>query len=128
MPEDVAYISSKSGVDNRAGNMVLWFLTLLLKAFFKTKNAASGTPTTRLLQTVVLTPRCLFRLRKELHSVVQSAVDGERQQLETFRNKLADARRLGFHFEQVRSRYVVRWQSYERGEDGRTDRRLFVFI
>ena len=121
-----------SGVDNRAGNcmiwLVLWFLTLLLKTFLKTKNAASGTPTTWLLQTVVLTPRCLFRLRKELHSVVQNAVDGERQRLETFRNKLVDARRRGFHFEQVRSRYVARRQSYERGEDGRTDRRLFVFI
>ena len=35
-------------------------------------------------------------------------MDGKRQQLETFRNKLVDARRRGFHFEQVRSRYVAR--------------------
>ena len=39
-----------------------------------------------------------------------------------FPNKLADARRRDFHFEQLRSRYATRWQSYERGEDGRTDR------
>ena len=69
--------------------------------------------------------------RNPLHSVVQSAVNGKRQRLETFQNKLVDARRRGFHFEQVRSGYVARWQSYERGEDGRTDRpdrRLFSFI
>ena len=46
--------------------------------------------------------------RNPLHSVVQSAVDGKRQRLETFQNKLVDARRRGFHFEQVRSRYVAR--------------------
>ena len=66
--------------------------------------------------------------RNFLHSVVQSAVDGKRQGLETFRKKLVDARRRGFHFEQVRSQYVGIRQSYERGEDGQTDRRLFVFI
>ena len=66
--------------------------------------------------------------RNPLHSVLQSAVDGKRQRLETFQNKLVDARRRGFHFEQVRSGYVARRQSYERGEDGRTDRRLFSFI
>ena len=46
--------------------------------------------------------------RNPLHSVVQSAVDCKRQRLETFQNKLVDARRRGFHFEQVRSRYVAR--------------------
>ena len=59
-----------------------------------------------------------------LHSVVQSAVDGKRQGLETFRNKLVDARRRGFHFEQVQSRNVARRQSCERNEksvDRRTD-------
>ena len=71
--------------------------------------------------------------RNPLHSVVQSAVDGKRQRLETFRNKLVDARRRGFHFEQVRSRNVTRRQSYERNEksaDRRTDRqtafRLYI--
>ena len=74
----------------------------------------------------------MFRLRKELHSVLQSAVDGKRQRLETFRNKLVDARRRGFHFEQVRSGYVPRRQSYERGEENcrQTDRqtafRLYI--
>ena len=45
--------------------------------------------------------------------------------------KLVDARRRGFHFEQVRSGYVARRQSYERNEksaDRRTDRRLFAFV
>ena len=71
--------------------------------------------------------------KNPLHSVVQSAVDGKRQGLETFRNKLVDARRRGFHFEQVRSRNVARRQSYERNEksaDRRTDRqtafRLYI--
>ena len=71
--------------------------------------------------------------RNPLHSVVQSAVDGKRQRLETFRNKLIDARRRGFHFEQVRSRNVTRRQSYERNEksaDRWTDRqtafRLYI--
>ena len=63
--------------------------------------------------------------RNTLHSVVQSAVDGERQRLETFRNKLVDARRRGFHFEQVRSGYIARRQSYERGEDGQTRQTAF---
>ena len=67
----------------------------------------------------------MFRLRKELHSVVQSAVDGERQRLETFRNKLVDARRRGFHFEQVRNGYVARRQSYERSEDEQTRQTAF---
>ena len=68
-----------------------------------------------------------------LHSVVQSAVDGKRQGLETFRNKLVDARRRGFHFEQVRSRNVARRQSCERNEksvdrrtDGQTAFRLYI--
>ena len=71
----------------------------------------------------------MFRLRKELHSVLQSAVDGKRQRLETFRNKLVDARRRGFHFEQVRSGYVPRRQSYERGEENcrQTDRQTDGF-
>ena len=43
-------------------------------------------------------------------------MDGTRQRLEAFQNKLVDARRRGFHFEQVRSGYVMRWQSYERGK------------
>ena len=62
--------------------------------------------------------------RNPLHSVFQSAFDGKRQRLGTFRNKLVDARRRGFHFEQVRSRNVARRQSYERNEksvDRRTD-------
>ena len=42
-------------------------------------------------------------------------MDGKRQQLETFQNKFVDARRRGFHFEQVWSQYVVRLPSYERG-------------
>ena len=69
--------------------------------------------------------------RNPLRSVVQSTVDGKRQRLEAFRNKLVDARRRDFHFEQVWSRYIARWQSYERGEksaDRRMDRRLFAFI
>ena len=37
--------------------------------------------------------------RNPLHCVVQSAVDGKRQQLETFQNKLVNFRRHGFHFE-----------------------------
>ena len=53
-------------------------------------------------------------------------MDGKRQQLETFRNKFVDARKRGFHFEQVWSPYVVRLLSYERGEDGLTDRRFFL--
>ena len=71
--------------------------------------------------------------RNPLHSVVQSAVDGKRQRLETFRNKLVDARRRDFHFEQVRCRNVARRQSYGRNEksaDRRTDRqtafRLYI--
>ena len=51
-------------------------------------------------------------------------MDGKRQGLETFRNKLVDARRRGFHFEQVRSRNVARRQNYERNEksaDRQTD-------
>ena len=70
--------------------------------------------------------------RNPLHSVVQSAVDGKRQRLETFRNKLVDARRRGFHVEQARSGYVARRQSYERGEENcrQTDRqtafRLYI--
>ena len=65
-----------------------------------------------------------------LHPCIQSAVNGKQQQLETFCNKLVDARRRGLHFEQVGSRYVARRQSYERGEKkcGQTDGRLFVFI
>ena len=60
-------------------------------------------------------------------------MDGKRQRLETFRNKLVDARIRGLHFEQIRSQYVARRQSYERGEksaDRRTDRqtafRLYI--
>ena len=49
--------------------------------------------------------------RNPLHSVIQSAVDGKRQRLETYQNKLVDARRRGLHFEQIRSRYVARWQT-----------------
>ena len=62
--------------------------------------------------------------KNRLHPGIQSAVDGKRQRLETFRNKLADARRRGFHFEQVRSLNVARRQSYERNEksaDRQTD-------
>ena len=55
--------------------------------------------------------------RNPLHSIVQSVVDGKRQRLETFRNKLVDARRRGFHFEQVQSGYVPRRQIYERSEE-----------
>ena len=39
-----------------------------------------------------------------------------------FLKKNVDARRDGLHFEQVWSRNVVRQKSYERGEDGWTDR------
>ena len=60
--------------------------------------------------------------RNPQHSVVQSAMDGKRQRLEAFRKKLVDARRHGFHFEQVWSGYVARWQSYERNEKSATDR------
>ena len=52
-------------------------------------------------------------------------MDGERQRLEIFRNKLVDARRRDFHFEQVRNRYVARRQSYEYGEDGQTRQMAF---
>ena len=112
MPEDVAFISSKSGVETSLDGKVM-SVTKKVRTDRQTDGFSS------------------FRLRKELHSVVQSAVDGERKRLETFRNKLVDARRRGFHFEQVRSRNVARRQSYERNEksaDGQTDRRLFVFI
>ena len=34
-----------------------------------------------------------------LHSHIQSAIDGKLKRLETFRNKLADAKRRSFHFE-----------------------------
>ena len=51
--------------------------------------------------------------KNRLHPCIQSAVDGKRQRLETFRNKLVDARRRGLHFEQVRSRYVARRQSFQ---------------
>ena len=71
--------------------------------------------------------------RNPLHSVIQSAVDSKWERLETFQNKLVDARRRGLHLKQVRSRYVARRQSYERGEksaDRRTDRqtafRLYI--
>ena len=71
--------------------------------------------------------------KNRLHPRIQSTVHGKRHRLETFRNKLVDARRCGLHFEQVRSRYVARRQSYERGEksaDRRTDRqtafRLYI--
>ena len=71
--------------------------------------------------------------KNPLHSVVQSAVDGKQQGLETFRNKLVDARRRGFHFEQVRSRNFARRQSCERNEksvdrrtDGQTAFRLYI--
>ena len=60
-------------------------------------------------------------------------MDGKRQGLETFRNKLVDARRRGFHFEQVRSRNFARRQSCERNEksvdrrtDGQTAFRLYI--
>ena len=53
-------------------------------------------------------------------------MDGERQQLETFRKKLADARRRGFHFELVWSGYITRRQSYECGEDRQTAFRLYI--
>ena len=33
--------------------------------------------------------------KNDLHPRIQSAIDGKRQQLETFRNKLVDARRRG---------------------------------
>ena len=38
-----------------------------------------------------------------LHRGIQSTVDGKQQWLSTFRNKFVDARRRGFHFEQVGS-------------------------
>ena len=68
--------------------------------------------------------------KNPLHSVVQSAVDGKRQGLETFRNKLVDARRRGFHFEQVRSRNVARRKVMSVTKKVRTDRqtafRLYI--
>ena len=70
--------------------------------------------------------------KNRLNPCIQNTADGKQQWLETFRNKLVDARRRGLHFVQVRSRYVARWQSYEHGKkvptDGWMDRRLFVFI
>ena len=39
--------------------------------------------------------------QNRLHSHIQSDVDGKLKRLETFRNKLADAERRSFHFEQV---------------------------
>ena len=63
--------------------------------------------------------------KNRLHTHIQSAVDSKRQQLETFRNKLVDARRRGLHFEQIRSRYVTRRQRYGCGKksaDRWTDR------
>ena len=53
--------------------------------------------------------------KNRLHPRIQSAVDGKQQRL-TFRNKLFDVRRRSLHFEQVRSRYIARRQSYEHGE------------
>ena len=61
--------------------------------------------------------------QKSSPSVVQSAVEGKRQQFET--NLLMPENERGLHFEQIRSRYVARRQSYEHGEkssDRWTDR------
>ena len=70
--------------------------------------------------------------KNPLHSVVQSAVDGKRQRLETFRNKLVDARRRGFHFEQVRSRTSLDGKvvsvTKKVSTDGQTAFRLYIVL
>ena len=69
--------------------------------------------------------------QNRLHSHSQSAVNGKLKRLETFRNKLADAKRRSFHFEQVWRRTVQprpRSTWHKNSDEMGTDRRLFSFI
>ena len=48
--------------------------------------------------------------------------------LSTFKNKLCLSQRHSFHFEQVLSRSMLTWLSYQHDADRQMDRQLFSFI
>ena len=133
MPEDVAFISSKSGVDTSRDGTLRFFKK---NCFFKTKTCCVSTPDHMTAEEYSFnTSGCsvgeVFS-KNRLHRGIQSAVHGELQRFKLFKKTLRVLQLWALHFEQVWRRSVEKRLSYVRAEkvptDRRTDRRLFVFI